>query len=192
MPGAFIVHIVQASCRRPWLTLLAGFIIAIASGIYAAKHFAINTNTDDLISTKLEWRQNQIAFDKAFPNLHQNIVVVIDAPTPEAAQLAAERLQNALSARPEVIENIERLDGLPFFRRNALLFLPVEEVQKTVGGALGSQPLLASMVGDRSLRGLASSMALVAQGSQSGAMRLDDMSPFLQGLGALDILLQIA
>ncbi len=183
MPGAFIVHIVQASCRRPWLTLLAGFIIAIASGIYAAKHFAINTNTDDLISTKLEWRQNQIASDKAFPNLHQNIVVVIDAPTPEAAQLAAEHLQNALSARPEVIENIERLDGLPFFRRNALLFLTVEEVQKTIGGALGSQPLLASMAGDPSLRGLANSMALVAQGSQRGAMRLDDMSPLLQGLG---------
>ena len=183
MPGAVIVHIVQASCRRPWLTLLAGFIIAIASGIYAAKHCTINTNTDDLISTKLEWRQNQIVFDRAFPNLHQNIIVVIDAATPEAAQLAGERLQNALSARPEIIKDIVRLDGLPFFRRNALLFLPVEEVQKTIGGALGAQPLLASMAGDPSLRGLANSMALLAQGSQRGAMRLDDMSPLLQGLG---------
>jgi uncharacterized protein len=117
MPGAFIVHIVQASCRRPWLTLLVGFILAIASGAYAVKHFAINTNTDDLISPRLEWRQSQIAFDQAFPNLHQNIVVVIDAPTPEAAQLAAERLQTALSARTDVIGNVERLDGLPFFRR---------------------------------------------------------------------------
>ena len=183
MPGAFIVHIVQASCRRPWLTLLVGLILAIASGAYAAKHFAINTNTDDLISPRLEWRQNQTAFDQAFPNLHQNIVVVIDAPTPEAAQLAAERLQTALSARTDVIENVERLDGLPFFRRNALLFLPVEQIQRTIGGALGSQPLLAALASDPSLRGLANSMGLVAQGSQRGAMRLDDMAPLLKGLG---------
>ena len=183
MLGAFIVKIVQASCLRPWLTLLAAFMIATASGTFAAKHFAINTNTDDLISTKLEWRQNQIVFDKAFPNLHQNIIVVIDAPTPEAAQLAAERLQNALSDSPDVIRSVERLDGLPFFRRNALLFLPIDQVQRAIGGALGSQPILAPLADDPSLRGLANSMALIAQGSQRGPMRLDDMAPLLRSIG---------
>ncbi len=183
MLGALIVHIVQVSCRRPWLTLLLSFIVALASGAYAAKNFAINTNTDDLISSTLEWRQNQIAFNKAFPNLTQNIIVVIDAPTPELAQLGAEQLQGALALRPDVIQRVERLDGLPFFQRNALLFLPEAEVQKTIGGALGAQPLLASLSTDPSLRGLASSMGLVAQGAQRGAMRLDDMAPLLQGVG---------
>ncbi len=183
MLGAFIVNIVQASCRRPWLTLLIALVIASASGAYAARHFAINTNTDDLISSKLEWRQNQIAFNKAFPNLHQNIVVVIDAPTPERAQAGAEQLQAALAQHPDVIQSIERLDGLPFFARNALLFLPQQEVQKTIGGALASQPLLATLSTDPSLRGLAGSMGLVAQGAQRGAMRLDDMAPMLLGIG---------
>ena len=144
MLGALIVHIVQVSCRRPWLTLLLSFIVALASGAYAAKHFAINTNTDDLISSTLEWRQNQIAFNKAFPNLTQNIIVMLDAPTPELAQLGAEQLQGALALMPDVIQRVERLDGLPFFQRNALLFLPEAEVQKSIGGALGAQPLLAS------------------------------------------------
>ena len=182
MLGALIVNIVQASCRRPWLTILLALIVALASGAFAAKHFAINTNTDDLISSKLEWRQNQIAFNKAFPNLTQNIIVVIDAPTPELAQLGAEKLQDALAHITDVIESIERLDGLPFFQRNALLFLPEEEVQKTIGGALGAQPLLATLSIDPSLRGLASSMGLVAQGAQRGAMRLDAMAPLLQGV----------
>ena len=183
MLGALIVNIVQASCRRPWLTLLLSFVVALGCGAYAAKYFAINTNTDDLISSKLEWRQNQIAFNKAFPNLTQNIIVVIDAPTPELAQLGAEQLQAALAQKPDVIQSVERLDGLPFFQRNALLFLPEEQVQKTIGGALGAQALLALLSGDPSLRGLASSMGMVAQGAQRGAMRLDDMAPLLQGLG---------
>ena len=183
MLGALIVNIVQASCRRPWLTLLLSFVVALGCGAYAAKHFAINTNTDDLISSKLEWRQNQIAFNKAFPNLTQNIIVVIDAPTPELSQLGAEQLQAALAQKPDVMQSVERLDGLPFFQRNALLFLPEEQVQKTIGGALGAQALLALLSGDPSLRGLASSMGMVAQGAQRGAMRLDDMAPLLQGLG---------
>ena len=183
MLGALIVHIVQASCRRPWLTLLLSFVVALGSGAYAAKHFAINTNTDDLISSKLEWRQNQIAFNKAFPNLTQNIIVVIDAPTPELAQLGAEQLQGALEKRTDVIERVDRLDGLPFFQQQALLFLPEAQVQKTIGGALGAQPLLASLSVDPSLRGLANSMGLVAQGAQRGAMKLDDMAPLLQGVG---------
>ena len=182
MLGAIIVNIVQASCRRPWLTMLLACVLALASGAYAAKHFAINTNTDDLLSSKLEWRQNQIAFNKAFPNLTQNIIVMIDAPTPELAQLGAEKLQGALAQRTDVLESVERLDGLPFFQRNALLFLPEAEVQKTVTGALGAQPLLATLSADPSLRGLASSMGLVAQGAQRGAMRLDDMTPLLQGV----------
>ena len=183
MLGALIVNIVQASCRRPLLTLLLAFITALASGAYAAKHFAINTNTDDLISSKLEWRQNQIAFNKAFPSLRQTIIVVIDAPTPELAQLGAEQLEGALAQKPDVIQSVERLDGLPFFQRNALLFLSEDEVQKTIGGAIGAQPLLATLSADPSLRGLASSMGLVAQGAQRGAMLLDDMAPLLQGVG---------
>ena len=183
MLGALIVNIVQDSCRKPWLTMLLAFIIALASGAYAAKRFAINTNTDDLISSKLEWRQNQIAFNKAFPNLTQNIIVVIDAPTPEVAQVGAEQLQGVLEKRTDVIERIERSDGLPFFQRNALMFLPEEEVQKTIGGALGAQPLLATLSADPSLRGLASSLGMVAQGAQRGAMRLDDMASLLQGIG---------
>ena len=164
--------------------------MALTSGAYATKHFAINTNTDDLISSKLEWRQNQIAFNKAFPSLTQTIIVVVDAPTPELAQLGAEQLEGALAQRPDVIQSVERLDGLPFFQRNALLFLPEKEVQKTIGGAIGAQPLLATLSADPSLRGLASSTGLVAQGAQRGAMQLDDMAPLLQGIG--DALSKIA
>ena len=182
MLGAIIVKIVKASCNRPWMTLLLALIIATGSGAYAARHFAINTNTDDLLSSKLAWRQNQIAFDTAFPDLHQNIVVVIDAPTPEAAQSGAERLQATLEQKKDVISRVERMDDLPFFRQNALLFLPFEDVQRTIAGAMASQPLLASLGDDPSLRGLANSMGMVAQGAQRGQMRLDDMAPLLRSL----------
>ena len=183
MLGALIINIVQTSCRRPWITLFFALLIALVSGAYAARHFAINTNTDDLISSQLDWRQNQIAFNKAFPDLHQNIIVAIDAPTSELAQAAAEQLQGMLANRHDVIKSISRLDDLPFFRRNALLFLPYDDVQKNIGAAVNAQPLLATLSSDPSLRGLSNTISMVAMGAQRSAMQADAMAPFLVSVG---------
>ena len=103
-----IVRIVEASYRRAWLTLALALLVALVSSVFAARHFAINTNTDDLISDKLDWRQRQIAFDTAFPQLYQRVLVVIDAQTPERAQAAADTLQAALLQKKDVIEAVER------------------------------------------------------------------------------------
>ena len=67
MIASIIVRIVEASTRRPWLTLALAVLIAAGAGLYAARHFAINTNTDDLISARVPWRERQLAFDRAFP-----------------------------------------------------------------------------------------------------------------------------
>ena len=179
MLSTAIVRIVEASYRRAWLTLALALLVALVSSVFAARHFAINTNTDDLISDKLDWRQRQIDFDTAFPQLYQRVLVVIDAQTPERAQAAADTLQAALLQKKDVIEAVERTDSLPYFRRNAFLFLPVEQVQRSVTGALNAQPLLATLSSDPSLRGLAIAMGLFAQGVQRGMTKTEELAPVL-------------
>ena len=173
MFASLIVRIVDGSVKRAWLVLAVGVLIAIGSGWYAAKHFAINTNTDDLISSKLPWRQRQIAFDKTFPQLYGRILVVIDGKTPEIAQSAADRLAAKLATRKDVIAHIDRTDGLPFFRRNALLFEPTAQVQATVTNMLHAQPLLASLAADPSQRGLMKALGMLSRGVEAGAVKLD-------------------
>jgi len=52
-----------------------------------------------LFSPTIPWRQNEAALYKAFPQLDDLIVAVIDGATPEKAEDAAKRLNAACRAR---------------------------------------------------------------------------------------------
>ena len=93
-----IVAIVAVCSRFRWIVLSLAILVTIASGYYTATHFAINTNTNEFFSEKLQWRQNLIALDKAFPQRDDQIVVVIDGATPELAEAAAQSLTDKAPA----------------------------------------------------------------------------------------------
>src|SRR5437879_1854936 len=62
-----IVSVVTRCTRHAWLTIVIASLLGIASAVYAAKNFAINTDINTLISPDLPWRQRELAFEKAFP-----------------------------------------------------------------------------------------------------------------------------
>ena len=64
-------------------------VITAGSGFYAARHFAITTDVNKLISPELGWRQREIGFEKAYPGSFGSILVVVDAPTTELVAQAA-------------------------------------------------------------------------------------------------------
>ena len=55
-----VVWIVRTCTRFATLTLLVGLVLAIAGGYYTAKHFAINTDINTLISERMDWRQRDV------------------------------------------------------------------------------------------------------------------------------------
>src|SRR5262249_49130620 len=119
----WIGRVVAASARHPFIVLLLSLgLTAVALG-YSARHFAMTTDTAQLISSKDAWRQHELAYEKAFPSLQWLTIVVIDGATPELAEDAAKRLSSALAARSALFHNVRRPDGGPFFDRNGLLFL---------------------------------------------------------------------
>ena len=61
MLTTMIVKIVDLCARRAWIVMGLAVLVAFLSVAYAAGHFAINTNSADLISSKLPWRQRQNA-----------------------------------------------------------------------------------------------------------------------------------
>ena len=77
----------------PWWAVIAvALILSLLSGFYAARHFAINTDINTMISADLPWRQRELAMEKAFPQRAELILVVVDAPIPEYAEAAASTL----------------------------------------------------------------------------------------------------
>ena len=159
--------------RFPWIVLGLATLVTIAAGYYTATHFAINTNTNDFISAKLQWRQNLIALDKAFPQRVDQIVVVVDGATPELAEAAAQSLTDRLK-RPDLYKSVIRPEGGAYFNQAALLFPPVAEVKRTMQGLSQARPFLMALASDPSLRGIVKAVSFINQGVHSKAGTLDD------------------
>ena len=66
-------------------------------------------------------------------------------------------------------------DSGAFFERNGLLFGSPTEVRKNAEGLTSAQPLIATLAGDPSLRGVMKALSLGAQGVRAGKIKLDQL-----------------
>ncbi len=156
------------------MVILAAVLLTAASAIYTARNFAITTDISQLIAPDLDWRQRETAFETAFPQRNETILVVVQAPTPELARQATDRLAEALAKRTDVIVSVRRLGGGSFFENNGLLFLPTEEVARSTQRLVEAEPLIGTLAGDPSLRGVMEGIGLALQGIAVGRLKLDD------------------
>ena len=120
--------------RWPWLIVLSTLALTGGGAYFTATRFAIDTDTAHLFSSNIPWRKNEAALYKAFPQLSDLIVAVIDGATPEKAEDAAKRLNAALQGAP-MISRSWRPDDNEFFRTNGLLFLTTPEAPAHRGNA---------------------------------------------------------
>src|ERR1700747_1612729 len=132
MVTAPIVRVVSLSARRPWLIIALVLALAVGSALYAKHHFAIKTDVNELISHNVPWAKRAAEYMKNFPQW--GIIVVVDAPTPEATEQATDKLAHALKARPEQFRSVSQPGGGEFFAKNGLLFLPRDKVAKAPRG----------------------------------------------------------
>jgi hopanoid biosynthesis associated RND transporter like protein HpnN len=171
-----IVRTVSTCVRHPKATILASLVLAIASGYYAGTHFAINTDINKLISPSLDWRQREIAFEKLFPGHFDSTLVVVEAPTPELAARSTDVLASRLEENPALFHSVAQPGATPFFRHNALLFLPTADLDNTTKALGQAGPLIRNLAGDPTLRGLSNALGLALSGIRSKAVTLDQMA----------------
>jgi hopanoid biosynthesis associated RND transporter like protein HpnN len=173
-----VVSIVRTCTRFATLTLLLGLALAVAAGFYTARHFAINTDINTLISDKLDWRQRDVQFDTAFDR-DSTILAVIEAPTPELTTTAAAALLEKLKGDKKNFLSIQPLGSGEFFEKNGLLFLPTKELTEITGQFESAAPLIEIMAGDPSIRGLTGALETGLAGVRRGEVKLDNTArPF--------------
>jgi uncharacterized protein len=168
-----IVRIVEFCTRYPWRVLISAAVIAAAAGLYAANHFAITTNVNNLLSSRLPSREREAQYDKLFPN--RTIVAVVTAPTPELVDRASDSLTARLAGRHGPIRDAWLADGGAFFERNGLLFLPADQLQQSVQGLTRAAPIIGELAGDPSLRGAANALSSGAAAVRKGYAQLGDL-----------------
>jgi hypothetical protein len=160
--------------RYAWWVIVVGVGLAAASSVYTVRHFAIKTDVKDLFPHDLPWAQQAFEFMKAFPQ--PEMLVVVDAPTPELVDQASTRLAEALANRPDRFRAVHEMQGGPFFQRNGLLYLPESEVARLTQGLVQADPLLQTLAADPSLRGALGALDLGLMGVQYGQVQLDDLA----------------
>jgi uncharacterized protein len=175
MLTSFIVRIIDVCTRNAWRIVTVGLLLALASGVYVARHFAINSDIDTLLSSDLGWRKRELAFEQAFSRF-QLIFAVVQAPTPELASEATEALTQALAKNKDRFHAVTQLGGGGFFARNGLLFLPPEDLKRNLAPLVLAEPLIHDLAIDPSLRGLISGLEDGLIGIQSNRVKLDDFT----------------
>ena len=182
-----IVTIIRFCTKYAYVTIAAAVLIAAVAGFYSWKHFSINTDVNTLISENLPWRQRELQFERSIPKRYDNILVVVNAPTPELAALASSALANKLSDDKKLFPSVTQLGGTPFFAQNGLLFRSKEEVGAITRQLAAAAPLVRVPVVDPSLRGLSQMIALVLAGVREHELTLDDVErPFATASAALE------
>ncbi|MDQ8727740.1 MMPL family transporter [Bradyrhizobium sp. LHD-71] len=185
-----VVQIVTVCTHYAKTVVLLTVALAGLSIWYTAENFALNTDISKLISPALDWRQREIAYEKAFPGGHESIIAVIEAPTAELTTLATRELQAKLEGRTDQFRLVENIAGSPFFQHNGLLFLPTAEVKETTEKLASGEPLIGSLATDPSLRGLTEALTTVLAGLKRGEIKIDDVAkPFNKFSDTIDSVL---
>jgi len=169
---SLVVSIVRVCTRFALPIVLIALIFAVAAGYYTARHFSINTDINTLISQKLDWRQRDNQFERAFDR-DRTILAVVEAPTPELTSAASDALARKLSGDSQHFESVQPLGSGEFFEKNGLLFLPVPEVGQLTGQLESAAPLIEIMAGDPSIRGLTGALETGLAGIKRGQVKLD-------------------
>ncbi|MCC6780783.1 MAG: MMPL family transporter [Hyphomicrobiales bacterium] len=176
MLQATIVKTIDYCTRHAWQVIGIAILLSILSGVYAARHFALDADVNKLISKDLPWRQREAAFEKLFPPKEETILVVLDAPNSELASQAAAALTQRLAEQKTVFKAVNEAGGGPFFQQNGLLFAPaarVAELTKKLGEA---KPLLQALAQDSNLRGLTTALNYGLIGARMNQYALDDLA----------------
>jgi hypothetical protein len=136
--------------------------------------FAIKTDVKDLFPPDLPWTQRAFDYMKAFPQ--PDVLVVVDAPTPELVDQASSKLARALAEKSNLIGAVHLPQSGPFFDQNGLLYLPRSDVERLTDGLVQADPILQKLAADPSLRGALGALSLGVMGVQFGEIQLDDLA----------------
>jgi len=174
-----IIRVVGFCARHPWGVIFVVLVLAVGSAAYTVRNYTIDADIDDLMSPHLDWRQREIAYHREFPQSIQLILVVVDGPTAEKTDAAAQALAQDIGQRKDLFRSVAVQGGDEFFRRNGLLYLPPDRLAGMTDRLTRAGPLLGALASDPSLRGLVQALSFALLGVQQQEIPLDAMASTL-------------
>ncbi|GIW40919.1 MAG: hypothetical protein KatS3mg076_1496 [Candidatus Binatia bacterium] len=139
----------------PRAVVLATAVLTVVFGLFAARTLRLDMDHTKLVDENLPFRKTYREFAAAFPILDNALLVVVDAPSGVRARQAASELADELRKHPDLFSDVFVPGAGPFFERNALLYLDVEELEEFADRLAMVQPIVAELLRDPSVANLA-------------------------------------
>jgi hopanoid biosynthesis associated RND transporter like protein HpnN len=172
-----IASVVDAMRHHAFKVLLFFAALTFFAAFFTVQNFKINTDVSSLLDSKIEWRQREISYSKAFPQKDDLLVILVDGKDAVGSDIAAEKIATALLSEKTLFRSVKRPEAHNYFKQNGLLLLPVEQLSEVLDQLIRAQPMLGSLAKDNSLSGLFAMMDLMLSGAQAGQVSLDELTP---------------
>lgn len=157
-----IGRVVDLCVGRAWVTVFFAMLITIAASLHLVENLKINTDNEDMLSEELQFRQNSIEMDRAFPQLDDTLLIALETSNPDIADEKTLALVDSLKQQGSIFEQVFSSTSDPFFRKNGLLFLDVEELDDLYLRLAAAQPFLGTLWQQPNLTGLSDITQLIA------------------------------
>jgi len=170
---------VAAVARRPLPVLLAVAIVTAVLAFAVAGRLGVDADQNAMLSNELPHRLLELEYRELFPTVDESLVVVVDAPTPEEAARAAQRLASRMEGAPDLFHSVFLPRG-PFFEQHGLLYLERAELEDFADRLARIQPYLSGLARDGTLRGLAELVTRGVRGAREGDVGGEVLGPVLE------------
>ena len=140
--GERLARVVGAILRWRKVAIVTLLGAAVLCVWYAAHHLGVNTDTTNMMSASLAWRQSFNEYREAVPSRDRNLLIVIDARTSARADAFAAKVLAELRREPDLYHSILLQGEGEFFARNGLLYLPLPQLEQLADRLTAAQPLL--------------------------------------------------
>ena len=175
--GVFAERLVRACRSHAIVTIAATLLLAAAAVFGAVRGLGMNTDSLALFGSHLDFRETQAAFDAQFPGETDLIVAVIDGPSAQQAQAAADKLTAKLKPREDLFRSVQNPTGGDFFARNGLLFLTSAELDDLSIELSRAQPFLGAVSTDRNARGVFRLLEFAFRAAAGGEQAAAQIAP---------------
>lgn len=133
-----------------WLTFarrFRNFIILLwlslaAAGLWLSVSFlGVNTDTSDMIDSSVPYRVAESKFEAAFPNLNDQILIIIRADNRDELDIFSASMATALRSS-DLIQSVSHPQSDPFFQKNGLLYLETDKLEAQLAQLSEAAPLI--------------------------------------------------
>ncbi len=143
--------------RNPWTVIIIALFMTILSIVYTVNNLEFLTGRDDLMPRHAPFQQDYQAYRTAFGD-QEEVALVIEGDDPLLVSRFSDALYTRLSQEKRLFVDILYPGGLPYFRQNALLFTPLDELKNMSKTIEMAGPILKELAAAPSIQTLFSSL----------------------------------